>query len=71
MKPQIIQELGAELAGKSRSEARRLIEKYFSKITWSLEKAEWDGMSESEKIAFVDKARRNVRQAGGSPQNGW
>jgi len=53
MKPQVIQEIGTELAGKSLSEARRLIEEYFAKIAWSLEKEEWDSMSEPEKTAFV------------------
>ena len=57
MKPQIIQALGAELTGKSQSAARRLIGDYFARITWSLEKEEWEKMSEAQKMEFVRKAR--------------
>lgn len=57
MKPQVIQELGAELTGKPKADARGLIEEYFSRITWSLEKDEWENMSESEKTTFVEVAR--------------
>ena len=56
MKPQIIQALGKELTGKSQSAARRLIDEYFDKITWSLEKEEWEKMSEAQKMEFVRKA---------------
>ncbi len=58
MKPQIIQAIGDNLAGRTQSEALELIDAYFGEITWSLEKEEWDRMSESQKIAFVDKARK-------------
>ena len=58
MKPQIIQDLGAELAGKSQSDARRLVEEYFARSIWSLEKVEWDHMSEQEKAKFVRAARQ-------------
>ena len=57
MKPQIIQALGAELTGKSQSAARELIDDYFARIIWSLEKEEWDKMSEAQKMEFVRKAR--------------
>ncbi len=56
MKPIIIQILGAELAGKSQSVFRELIEGYFDKIIWSLEKEEWEEMSEAQKMEFVRKA---------------
>lgn len=56
MKPQVIQELGAELEGKSYAESRESIEEYLSRITWSLEKEEWYRMSECQKIAFVRRA---------------
>jgi len=59
MKPLIIQVLGSELSGKSRSEARGLIEKYFSRIAWSLEKEEWDKMSEPQKTEFVKQASKS------------
>ena len=57
MKPQVTQALGKELTGTSHSAARRLIDEYFDKITWSLEKEEWKKMSESERNLFVEKAR--------------
>jgi len=56
MKPIVIQKLGAELAGKSQSVARKLIEDYFDKIIWSLEKEEWEKMSEAQKMEFVRKS---------------
>jgi len=56
MNPIVIQELGAELAGKSQLAARRLIEIYFDRIIWSLEKDEWEKMSEAQKMEFVKKA---------------
>ena len=58
MKPAIIQILGEPLAGKPRLEARRLVDAYFSEIVWSLEKEEWEKMSEREKTAFIDHARQ-------------
>ena len=58
MKPPIIQLLGEQLAGQPRLEARRLIDAYFSEIVWSLEKEEWERMSEHEKTVFVDHARQ-------------
>ena len=58
MNPQVIQELGVELVGRSQSEARRLVEEYFSRVNWSLENEEWERMSESQKIAFVNNARK-------------
>ena len=59
MKPTVIQVLGAELTGQSHLAARRLIDDYFARITWSLEKEEWEKMSETQKIEFVRKARVN------------
>jgi hypothetical protein len=56
MKPQIIQEIGADLAGKTESEARRIIKDYFARIRWSLEKAEWERMSEPQRAEFVKQA---------------
>ena len=56
MKPIVIQVLGAELTGKSQSVARRLIDEYFDEIIWSLEKVEWEKMSEEQKMEFVRKA---------------
>jgi hypothetical protein len=58
MKPAIIQILGEQLAGKSQLEARRLVDAYFNEIVWSLEKEEWEKMSEREKKAFTNYARR-------------
>ena len=58
MKPLIIQELGASLRGKSRPEASKVVDAYFARIVWSLEKDEWDRMSEAEKSAFLDIARK-------------
>ena len=58
MKPLIIEAIGADLAGKTRSEALEAIEMYFSQIVWSLEKDEWQRMPEAEKSAFVDFARK-------------
>ena len=60
MKPIVIQELGAELAGKSQSAARRLIENYFDRIIWSLEKDEWEKMSGAQKTEFVRKAHAEL-----------
>ena len=57
MKPIVIQELGAELTGKSQSAGRKLIDEYFDKLNWSLEKEEWEKMSEAQKMKFVRKAR--------------
>ncbi len=56
MKPLIIQELGTSLRGKPRPEARKMVDDYFARIVWSLEKEEWDRMSECQKIAFVRRA---------------
>lgn len=53
MKPIVIQVLGAELTGKSQSAARRLIDDYFDKVIWSLEKDEWTRMSDAQKAEFV------------------
>lgn len=58
MKPLIIQELGNSLRGKSRPEARKVVDDYFARIMWSLEKDEWQRMPEAEKSAFVDFARQ-------------
>ena len=57
MKPQVIQELGAALTELSQATARSLIDEHFDKIIWSLEKEEWERMSEVQKSAFVRKAR--------------
>ena len=58
MKPLIIRAIGADLLGKTRSEALEAVETYFSQIVWSLEKDEWQMMSEAEKSAFADFARQ-------------
>lgn len=58
MKPLIIQTIGGDLVGKTRAEARSAIDDYFSQIVWSLEKDEWERMSEAEKSAFADFARQ-------------
>jgi len=58
MKPLIIQELGNSLRGKSRPEARKVVDDYFARIMWSIEKDEWERMSEAEKSAFLDIARK-------------
>lgn len=56
MKPLVLQALGSELTGKSQAETRRLIDEYFDKIIWSLEKEEWEKMSEAQRALFVEKA---------------
>ncbi len=56
MKPQVIQEISAEIAGKSHAQARELIKRYFAGITWSLEKDEWERMSEAQRTEFVKHA---------------
>ena len=56
MKPQVIQEIGADLVGKPPSEARELIENHFARITWSLEKDEWERMSEAQRTEFIKRA---------------
>lgn len=56
MKPQIIQEIGADLVGKPQSEAHRIINDYFAKICWSLEKEEWERMSETQRTKFIKQA---------------
>ena len=58
MKPIIIKELGPSLRGKPQPEARKMVDDYFARIVWSLEKDEWDRMSEAEKSAFLDIARK-------------
>ena len=58
MRPRIIQVIGDDLVGKTRSEALEAIDEYFSQIVWSLEKDEWQMMSEAEKTAFADFARQ-------------
>lgn len=55
MKPQIIQDLGTKFRVVGEREARQLIDGYFAKIIWSLEKEEWDRMSEAQKTEFVRK----------------
>jgi len=61
MKPLVIQALGAKLAGKSQAEIRRLIDEYFAKIVWSLEKEEWEKMSEGQRALFVRRAREKAK----------
>ena len=57
MKPLVIHELGDGLNGKSQAEVSKLVASYFSLTFWSLEKDDWNSMSEFEEMAFVDKAR--------------
>ena len=61
MKLIVLEELGDQLDGLTVDEALAVIDDYFSHIIWSLEKEEWDHMSEAEKRSFVEyviKARK-------------
>ncbi len=62
MKPKIIQDLGVKLAGIAERDARQLIDDYFARITWSMEKEEWDRMTEEQKSIFVRKACNGFRR---------
>lgn len=61
MKPIVLEEIGDQLDGLTVDEALTVIEGYFSHIIWSLEKEEWDRLSDAEKRSFVEyfiKARK-------------
>lgn len=60
MKPLIIEEIGDKLVGLPTDEALRVIEEYFSQITWSLEKEEWNRMSDNAKRLFAECAARTT-----------
>jgi len=56
MKPLVIQEIGNQLKEFSADEALVIINDYFSQVVWSLEKQEWESMSDIEKRLFVECA---------------
>jgi len=35
-----------------------MIDEYFDKVIWSLEREEWDRMTEAQKCEFVNNARK-------------
>ena len=61
MKLIVLEELGDQLNGLTVDEALAVIDDYFSHIIWSLEKEEWDHMSEVEKRSFVEYAIRAIK----------
>lgn len=55
MKPIVIGEIGNQLCGLSTDDAMNVIDEYFSRIIWSLEKDEWERMSRTEKHSLLKK----------------
>ena len=54
MKPLVLEEIGNQLEGLPVDESLDVIDAYFSRILWSLEKEEWENMSDAERHSFVE-----------------
>ncbi len=51
--PEVIQDLNVELKGKTAQQVWKLLDGYFQKQIWSIEKEQWNRMNRYERKVFV------------------